>query len=143
MNLSTKTRYGLRILVQLAEIYGQNVAIKGKDIAAQQEFTEAYLEQIMIKLKEAGFIRTERGCNGGYILAKSPDNISVLDVMELFEGRLDLVRCKNENKVCPRILKCKTTRVWKKLSDIFRAEASQLSLTKILEMNKQELEYMI
>ena len=143
MNFSTKTRYGLRILIQLAECYGENVAVKGKDIAAEQNFTEAYLEQIMIKLKEAGFVRTERGCNGGYILAKSPDKVTILDVIELFEGRLDLVRCKDDKKICPRILQCKTTRVWKKLSDIFRSETAKLTLTKILEMNKQELEYMI
>lgn len=143
MNFSTKTRYGLRILIQLAESYGENVAVKGKDIAAEQNFTEAYLEQIMIKLKEAGFVRTERGCNGGYILAKSPDKITILDVIELFEGRLDLVSCKDQTKVCPRILQCKTTRTWKKISDIFRGETSKWTLTKILEMNKQEMEYMI
>jgi Rrf2 family protein len=143
MTLSTKTRYGLRILIQLAEIYGQNIAVKGKDIAIKQNFTEAYLEQIMIKLKEAGLIRTERGRNGGYILVKSPDDITILDVLEVFEGRLDLVRCKEDTKVCPMIRQCKTTRAWKKLSDTFRAEASKLSLTKILEMNKQEMEYMI
>lgn len=143
MNFSTKTRYGLRILVQLAECYGGNAAVKGKDIAAEQNFTEAYLEQIMIKLKEAGFVRAERGCNGGYRLAKSPDKITVLDVIELFEGRLDLVRCKDDKQTCSRLAQCKTASVWKKLSDVFRGETAKLTLPKIIEMNKQELEYII
>jgi Rrf2 family protein len=143
MNFSTKTRYGLRILIQLGEHYGENVALKGKDIAQEQKFTEAYLEQIMIKLKEAKLVRTERGCNGGYFLAKPPETITILDVVELFEGKLTLVDCEQNDVPCPQMRSCRATKVWRNISTIFRREMAKFSLRKVIDMNKQEPDYVI
>jgi Rrf2 family protein len=143
MNFSTKTRYGLRILIQLGEHYGEKIALKGKEIANDQNFTEAYLEQIMIKLKEAKLVRTERGCNGGYFLAKAPESITVLDVVELFEGKLSLVDCDPNDTPCPRLHICGTSKVWLNLSTVFRQEMAKFSLQRIIDMNKKEPDYII
>jgi len=143
MKLSTKSRYGLRILLQLAETSGSGDAIKGKELVAEQGITEPYMEQIMIKLKEAGYVRTERGCNGGYLLDMSPDRITILDIIELFEGPVEFVNCKEKGKQCERMPICRTSKTWKMLSDAFKREASAITLTGIIEMNKTNPEYVI
>jgi len=137
MRLSTKSRYGLRILLQIAMDSVDGSAVKGNVIAKKQEISEPYLEQIMIPLKRAGYINTIRGCNGGYILNIKPGKVSVLDVIELFEGRVNLVDCTNGKKKCSRNSICPMLDIWKHLSDSFRTEAGNISLASILKkMNK-------
>ncbi len=108
MNLSTKSRYGLRILLCLAKSYesGVRVPLKGKSIALSQGLTEPYFEQIIIKLKACGLVKTIRGCNGGYLLNRSPEIISLLEIIEIFEGPVELVNCKKSGGMCSRHDKC-------------------------------------
>lgn len=139
MRLSTKTRYGLRILLQIAlDCEGRkNGSVKGKTIAGKQDISEAYLEQIMIPLKSEGFVKTVRGCHGGYALNRQPDQISVLDLIELFEGPIQLVKCAGgEEGDCPRLGICPTTGVWAKLSEGIRTLASKTTLQAIVEEAK-------
>lgn len=148
MRLSTKTRYGLRILLQIALDCEdkRNSSVKGKTIAEKQDISEAYLEQIMIPLKSEGFVKTVRGCHGGYTLNRQPDQISVLDLIELFEGRIQLVKCaEGEEGGCPRLNFCPTTGIWAKLSEDIRAIAAKITLQNILEeaKNKSNPEYVI
>ncbi len=147
MNLSSKSRYGVRILVQLGMNYDKGISIKGKSLAESQDITEPYIEQIMISLKRAGMVRAERGCTGGYLLSRPPETITLLEVIELFEGKLELVRCGKSGEKCARFDVCETTRTWKRLSDIYRREASKVTLASILDENNkqqaQEPEYMI
>ena len=91
LNLSTKSRYGLRILLQLAQCRGSGRSCKVRELAEQQSISDAYVEQIMIALKGSGLVLSARGRNGGYLLGRVPADITVLDVIELFEGRIDLV----------------------------------------------------
>lgn len=143
MKVSTKTRYGLRIMLQLAEYASEENAVKGKDIVCRQEITEPYMEQIMIKLRKAGWVSTERGCNGGYRLNVIPEDVTILDLIELFEGPLDLVSCSGGNKRCARLNKCKTALPWRMLAENFRREAAKLTLAKIIELNSEIKEYVI
>jgi Rrf2 family protein len=144
MRLSTKSRYGLRILLQIAIDNRDGKAAQGKSISKKQEISEPYLEQIMIPLKNAGYVRTTRGCNGGYFLNKDPKDITVLAVIELFEGDLNLVDCVSEEKNCPRIKNCQTSSVWKRIADSVRGTAEKITLASILEENKENaLEYVI
>lgn len=139
MRLSTKTRYGLRILLQIAlDCEGKrNSSVKGKTIAEKQDISEAYLEQIMIPLKSDGFVKTVRGCHGGYALNRQPEQISVLDLIELFEGRIQLVKCQGgEEGDCPRADFCPTSGVWLKLSEDIRALAAKVTLHNIVEEAK-------
>lgn len=143
MKISTKTRYGLRIILQLAETLSGGEAIKGKDIVREQEISEPYMEQIMIKLRKAKWVVTARGCRGGYKLNVAPEKITVLDLIELFEGPLELVSCVNRNKRCKRLGKCQTSVSWQLLAESFRKEAAKINLAKIIELNSGMKEYII
>lgn len=141
MRVSTRTRYGLRILLQLAEADGKPV--KGKDIVRKQQISEPYMEQIMIKLRKSGWVVTERGCTGGYKLQGKPEKITILGLIELFEGPLELVTCIDKDKRCILMNKCKTTVSWSFLAKKIREEARKLSLSKIIELNSEIKEYVI
>jgi Rrf2 family transcriptional regulator, cysteine metabolism repressor len=141
MRLSTKTRYGLRILLQIAlDCEGKrNASVKGKTIAEKQDISEAYLEQIMIPLKSEGFVKTVRGCHGGYALNRQPEQITVLALIELFEGPIQLVKCVGGDEGdCPRVGICPTSGVWVKLSSEIRSLAAKVSLQSIVEEAKSK-----
>lgn len=145
LSLSTKPRYGLRILLQIAYDTERFGAVKGRRIAEQQNISEAYLEQIMIPLKSAEFIKTVRGRNGGYTLNKEPEEITVLDVIELFEGRVYLSECENKSSECSFYDRCPTRSLWKRLEDNFRSDAASIKISELLEemKEKQTMEYVI
>ena len=92
MKLSTKGRYGLRALIDLA-LYSDEEAVSIQSISNRQNISDSYLEQLMRKLKKAGLVVSERGAQGGYRLAKPADEISVGDVLRALEGSLEAVSC--------------------------------------------------
>ena len=134
MKLSTRTRYGVRILVQIAleNMDGGKLA-RGRTIAEKQGITEPYLEQIMIPLKRAGIVGTIRGCNGGYELRKDPSEITILELIELFDGKIELADCLKDGVRCDRGEGCPTRDVWLRLARVFREEAGAVTLKSILE----------
>ena len=134
MKLSTKSRYGLRILLQIAldKLNGKKLS-QGRTISEKQEITDAYLEQIMIPLKRGGLVGTVRGCNGGYELRKDPKDVSVLEIIELFEGGINLAECVRGNEKCHRTESCSTLSVWRHLAEVFRKEAASITLASIIE----------
>jgi Rrf2 family protein len=134
MKLSSKSRYALRILLQIGyENLNGNQLAPGRLIAAKQEITEPYLEQIMIPLKKGGLVETVRGCNGGYKLKKSPSEITVLDVIELFDGPVCLAECGVKENRCEKSGKCIASKAWEELSSVFREAAAKITLSSILE----------
>ena len=88
MKLSTKGKYGLRALIDLAQ-YSEDSPVSITSIARRQDISERYLEQLMSKLKKAGLVKSIRGANGGYVLAKEAKDISVGDVLRALEGNLE------------------------------------------------------
>ncbi|MBU8901375.1 MAG: Rrf2 family transcriptional regulator [Victivallales bacterium] len=143
MRVSTKTRYGLRIILQLAEALPDGKAVKGKELVSVQGISEPYMEQIMIKFRKAGWVVTERGCQGGYKLNIAPESVSILDFIELFEGTLELVSCMDQDKRCINLDKCKTSASWHMLAESFQREAKKFSLAKIIDLNSEIKEYVI
>jgi Rrf2 family transcriptional regulator, cysteine metabolism repressor len=143
MKVSTKTRYGLRIIVQLAEALPEGKAVKGKDIVGKQGISEPYMEQIMIKLRKVGWVSTERGCQGGYRLNIAPEDVTILDFIELFEGPLTLVDCVGGDKRCMHMDKCRTSVSWQMLAEGFQNEAKKISLARIIDLNSDVKEYVI
>jgi Rrf2 family protein len=139
MQLSTKPRYALRILLQLADsAIREDKAVKARDISVSQNVTEAYIEQIMLPLKRRGYVKTVRGCNGGYMLAKSPRDITVLDVIEVFEGEINLVNCHDKMYTCQMHDLCITREVWQALTEAFKEQASSYSLYTIIKDSESE-----
>ncbi len=120
MKISTKSRYGLRAVFDIA-YHSAGLSTQVKDISARQDISPRYIEQIFQKLKRAGIIKSIRGPAGGYYLAKKFDEISVGDVVRATEGAIHLVHCtgsaKNGRKTCDRMEQCVVRDVWTEATD--------------------------
>lgn len=114
MKISSRSRYGIRLLYELALNYGKGLTFL-KDISANQDISEKYLGQIIIPLRAAGFVSSSRGAHGGYSLSRSPAQINLLDVVNTLEGSNCIVECIKDPTVCDRTEKCPTRGVWEKL----------------------------
>lgn len=118
MLISTKGRYALRVMIDLAEHNnGEYIALK--EIAARQGISEKYLESIISVLTKAEFLIGHRGKGGGYKLTKQPEQYTVASILKLTEDSLAPVSCLNQNPVvCERVAECRTLPMWKKLDKI-------------------------
>ncbi len=116
LKLSTKGRYGLRAMIELASFHGQG-ALMMSAIAERQQISRKYLHALLTSLRDAGLVRAVRGARGGFLLAKEPEEIMVSEVFDALEGRLSVVDCVTDNTVCDRMDDCPTWPVWKKLND--------------------------
>ena len=115
MMISTKGRYALRVMVDLAE-HGEDVYIPLKEVAARQEISEKYAEIITKCLVVGGLVEGVRGKGGGYRLTRTPDQYTVGSILRLTEGSLAPVACLSESAaVCPRSADCRTLPMWRKL----------------------------
>ncbi len=137
MKLTTKTRYSLRILCQLASTYNGS-PIRSKEIAEKQQIPEPYLEQIMLSLKSSGIVNTVRGCNGGFVLLKPPEETTVLEIMELFEGKIEFSDCNKNSSTCSMLYRCPTTKIWATLAKNLREEAGKITLAEVIKNNQPE-----
>lgn len=137
MKISTKGRYALRVLLDLAE--HQNCGfIALKDIAERQNISKKYLEQIIPIFNRAGILKTVRGSQGGYKLAKTPDNYTVGEVLRLTEGSLAPVACvENENVDCERCNECATLPVWQGLYKVINEYLDGITLQDILDQQSE------
>jgi Rrf2 family protein len=104
-----------------------------REIAKRQDLSVKYLEQLIIPLKAAGFIRSVRGARGGYTLAQDPDKISVGEIIEILEGGLSLVDCVEDPKFCKRQKECPTKDIWLRMSGRLMEELTALSLQDVLD----------
>ena len=133
MKISTKGRYGLRLMVDLAVHDGQGL-IPLKEIAVRQEISEKYLEQIMIHLNRSGLVRSVRGAQGGYTLAQPPAAITVGDVLRAMEGSLAPVECvAGDGPGCERSERCVTLEVWQKLKEAIDNVVDNITLADLSE----------
>ena len=114
MKLSTKSRYGIQAMYDLASS-GAGEPQPIKTIAERQSIPEAYLEQLIGPLRKSGLVNSVRGAQGGYTLARQPDEITVGEVIRALEGDLNLVDCLSEDDACGRACSCATRIVWQKL----------------------------
>lgn len=116
MKISTKGRYALRTMIDLAmNDTGENISIKA--IAARQGISIKYLEQIISTLNKAGYVKSERGANGGYRLTKKPEEYTVGMILRLTEGSLAITTCtQDEQNLCERYGCCTTVKVWEKIN---------------------------
>ena len=135
MKLSTKCRYGVRAMLEIARQYRAG-PVKRKDIARIQGISHAYLENILIALKTAKFIRTARGAQGGFILEKEPSEITMLQLVSTLEGSITPVECLDNSERCEKTSHCVARNVWKKLHDAQVNVLSSITLQDLLDMEK-------
>ena len=135
MKISTRGRYGTRMMLDLAAHHDQGPTPL-REIAKRQDLSVKYLEQLIIPLKAAGYIRSVRGARGGYTLARKPDKISVGQIIKVLEGGLSLVDCVEDPKVCEREKNCPTREIWLRMSERLMEELSSLTLRDVLDAKK-------
>jgi len=135
MKLTTKTRYGARLLIDLAQRQGQG-AVKMSEIAIRQNISIKYLEQIIRPLKKVNFVKSIRGPKGGHMLAKKPDEITLGDVTRLFEGQSDLVDCLGNPKKCSQSDDCLVRRGWQKAAEALYRELDAITIASLLGNKK-------
>lgn len=132
MKISTKGRYALRLMLDLAS-NDSGTPIRLKDVAKRQGISEKYLEQIISILNKAGFVRSVRGPQGGYSLSRTPADYTVGMILRLTEGSLCPVDCAaEENGSCDREDTCVTRMLWKKLDDAISSVVDHVSLEELL-----------
>jgi Rrf2 family protein len=117
--ISTRSRYGLRFLVDLAQ-RGAEGPIDLRSVADRQAIPETYLAKLVVPLRNAGIIRSARGAKGGYELSRAPAEIVLLDVVEVLEGRSSLLECTERPELCARSADCPTLPVWTGLEKAVR-----------------------
>lgn len=132
LKISTKGRYALRLMVDLAQRkQGENVALK--EVAARQEISLKYLEQIITVLTKAGYVLSTRGSNGGYRLAHEPEYYTVGMILRLTEGSLAPVAClEGDENTCDRREQCPTLFVWEKLQKAIDDVVDNITLADII-----------
>ncbi|OGO60568.1 MAG: hypothetical protein A2Z36_03275 [Chloroflexi bacterium RBG_19FT_COMBO_48_23] len=132
MKLSTRGRYGTRVLLDLALLDGEG-PVPLKDIAQRQQISLLYLEHLIAPLVAAGMIRSMRGARGGIWLAKLPQEIKLSEVVELLEGSIAPVDCVNDPKACPRSDSCVTRDIWVELKEAMDGVLESKTLHDLVE----------
>ncbi len=139
MKLSTKGRYGLRALIDLA-LYSDEEAVPLQSIAARQGISESYLEQLMRLLRKAGLVKSIRGAGGGYVLGKPAQEISVGDILLALEGNLEAVTCPTSEDgevTCSAADCCVTRHVWQKVNDSIISTVNSIWLSDLVEESRR------
>lgn len=141
MKLSTKGRYGVAAMYDLALHYGQG-PISLKSVAQRQSISEHYLEQLMGTLRKAGYVKSVRGAQGGYTLTKEPSQITVGDIIRIMEGPIAPVDCllsgRVNNDYCDRAGICVTRGVWAKVRDSINSVLDSITLEDLCRDEKYQ-----
>ncbi|MBO4853056.1 MAG: Rrf2 family transcriptional regulator [Schwartzia sp.] len=137
MKISTRGRYALRLMMDIALAEG-DAPVRIKDIAARQELSEKYLEQIVSVLNKAGQVRSSRGPQGGYRLTRAPEDYTAGEIVSSVEGGFAPVAClESEKNECPRHLSCATLRLWEKLNDAIRSVMESVTLADLIQWQRE------
>ena len=131
MKISTKGRYGLRILIDIAT-HDPNKPRMVRDIAESQQISEKYISRLIIDLRRARLVRSVRGVKGGFFLARSPKEITLLDILETMEGTISIVDCVMAPEKCPRFNGCTARGFWQRLNDGIRDQMRNITFEEIL-----------
>lgn len=135
IRLSTKGRYGTRLMVSLAQHYHNGrESIILKKISDEEDISIRYLEQIIIPLKIARLVKSIRGAGGGYILGKDPSNIKLREILLALEGACCLVECVDDEDYCDKIKKCATYDIWKNASSLLKDYFEKTTLQDLVEL---------
>ena len=137
MKLSTRTRYAVRAIIELAQ-NDSNKPLQLKIIADRQDISVKYLEQLMAVLRSAGFVRSIRGSKGGYVLAKAPNEIRLNDVMHRLEGTVATVECVENEDYCSRSADCATRYLWTQVEQAIDNVLGAITLQDLVNKANEE-----
>jgi len=137
IKLSTKSRYGTRLMINLALNY-QNQPTILKAIAEEEDVSTGYLEQIIIPLKNSGLVRSIRGVGGGFVLTRPPSEIKMSEIINVLEGSWDLVDCVGDDSYCPKTRECATYDLWKVLTESLTGILEKTTLEDLVKTHKKK-----
>ena len=136
MKLSTRTRYGIRAMLELAGKYGEG-PLQIKVIANRQDISIKYLEQLMAMLRSGGFVRSIRGSKGGYVLSKVPAQIKLDELFTCLEGPVVTVECVEDENYCARAADCVTRQVWAQVQAAMVNVLQSMTLQDLVNRTKE------
>jgi Rrf2 family protein len=144
MKLSTRTRYAVRAIIELAQNDSKK-PLQLKIIAQRQDISVKYLEQLMAVLRSAGFVRSIRGSKGGYVLAKAPKEIKLNDVMHRLEGTVATVECVENEDYCSRSADCAARYLWTQVEQAIDKVLGAITLQDLVDKahDEKQLSYQI
>lgn len=137
MKLSTRTRYAIRAMIELAQNHG-NKPMQLKIVAQRQGISVKYLEQLIAVLRSSGFVRSVRGAKGGYMLAKEPDQIRLNDIFHCLEGTVTTTECVDNEDYCERSADCAARQVWIQVQQAIENVLKAITLRDLLDRTKGE-----
>jgi len=132
MKLSTRARYGVRLMLVLATNYPKG-PIFLKSIATEEGLSEKYLSRIVIQLRAAGLVNSARGAHGGYVLSRDPSQITLKDLIDTLEGNITLVDCVRDPSTCLRSQECVTRDIWEIISGKIAETLHSITLADLVE----------
>lgn len=132
LKVSTRFRYGLRAMIELAEAYPEQAVSVGQ-IAQRQELSPKYLEQIMAQLKAAGLVLSHPGMRGGYRLSRHPDSIRITDIAYALEGDISVTDCAKNPENCKRAGICKSQNLWVRITSAIENVLSSTTLRGLMD----------
>jgi len=139
MKISTKGRYAVRVMLDLA-LHNTGECIKVKDIANRQGISEKYLEQIIAVLNKAGYVKSVRGAQGGYKISKDPHEYTVGMILRLTEGSLAPVACLDANAdECSRVDTCETLQIWKELYAAINNVVDNITVADLVKRHNERV----
>ncbi|MCM8771592.1 MAG: Rrf2 family transcriptional regulator [Candidatus Omnitrophica bacterium] len=136
MKISTRTRYGLRALIDLG-VYYKGKPIFVKDIAKRQNLSERYLEHIMLTLKKAGILRSAKGGKGGYAFLRDPSEIKIKEIIEILEGTISPTECVEKSKICERSEICVARKLWCNIKEKILEYLDNITLDELIKKQKE------
>jgi len=131
MKVSTKTQYGLRAMIFLAKFGNKTTPLSLREISKKEGIPLDYLEKIMTKLKNGNLIKSKKGLKGGYFLKKTPENIKVLEIVEVLEGKPKFAKCFES--FCQKSKNCKAKILWDKLQRSINLTLSSITLKDLIK----------
>ncbi|MCM8809454.1 MAG: Rrf2 family transcriptional regulator [Candidatus Omnitrophica bacterium] len=137
MKFSTRTRYGLRALIDLG-VYYQGKPVLVKEIAKRQNLSERYLEHIMLALKKSGILRSIKGGKGGYMFLKEPSEIKISEIIEILEGSLSPVECVEKKEICKKSEYCVARELWCEIKSEILKYLEGITLKQLIERQKKK-----
>ena len=139
MKISTKGRYALRLMLDIA-LVGGKAPVSLRDVAQRQDISDKYLEQIITPLSRAGLVRSVRGAGGGYLLTKSPEEYTVGEILRVLEGSLAPVSCAQDKLCCGRAEQCVTQEVWAEIAAAVSAGVDHITLADLVRRYGEKAE---
>jgi Rrf2 family protein len=137
MRLSTRARYGVRLMAALAFNYNKGPVFL-KNVARGENISEKYLSLIIIPLRRIGLVNSMRGAHGGYSLAKDPSQITMKEIIDVLEGDCSLVECVRNPSTCPRVPICATHDIWEIIGEKISETLNSITLDMLVKMNQEK-----